>query len=176
MSQSTYEDIFGTDNSQPQGGDNLPGPAQLREAYEKMKAERDELRQQRERDVAKAKADAVDQFVKDKNLPSEAKALIGDQDPANWYEQYTKIFGAPAEAATPPAEEAKSETTAPVGDSALSAEQQAEIAAVAQTEALPFEANNLAARDAYLDDATSLPDLEERLRKAGLLIESHGQR
>jgi hypothetical protein len=114
--------------------------------------------------------------LKDKNLPDEAKVLIGDTDPQKWFDDYTKVFSLPAKTEEQEPEAPGTESTAPSGDSALSAEQQANIAAVTGVEALPFDVNSIADRDAYLDQATSLEDFEERLAKVNLLDTTHGTR
>lgn len=165
MSQSEYQDIFG---QEPEGTSEPQGPAELRAAYDKMKAEATKLREQLSARDALERSRRVDQFLQEKNLPTEAKSLIGDADPEEWYTQYSKVFGTKPEPeeAEP---EAEPETTAPTGTSALTDEQQAAIAAVTGTEALPFAADDIASRDAYLDAATSLQDFEERLARVNLL-------
>jgi hypothetical protein len=173
MSQSSYEDVLGDETHEEQ---TPQGPQQLRDALAKVKAENELLRKQAAARDADLRSQSVDQFLKDKNLPDEAKVLIGDTDPQKWYDDYTKVFGDMLKPEEQEPEAPGTETTAPSGTSALSAEQQANIAAVTGVEALPFDVNNVADRDAYLDSATSLQDFEERLAKVGLLSQEHGTR
>jgi len=166
MGDTQYEDVLG---DEPKAADQKQQtPADLRDALAKAN-KRAEAAEKRlvDRDVAD-RAATVTTFLKDKELPDEAKDLIGDQDPEEWYGTYSKLFGAKESDAASTA--AAPETTAPVGASTLNAEQQAQIAAVAGVEALPFTPGNLEARDAYLDAATSEEDLLKRLAETDLLV------
>jgi hypothetical protein len=166
MSATTYEDNFGSEAGQEESG----GPKALREAFDKQKAENEALRKQlADRDAADRETQ-VDTFLKDKGLSDEARVLIGDQDPQKWYDDYTKVFGVPASKPDESSTAASTVVAAPGGPaSTLTADEQQRIAAVTGVEALPFDPNNLEAREAYLDGATSSDDLLKRLDKVGLV-------
>lgn len=162
MSDTSYDDVLG---GETEAAARPQGPADLRAALEKANAEKAELRRQlAERDAADRTA-RVEAFLKAKGLPDSAKAEIGDRDPEDWYKAHVAIFGP----AAPETEPAGTETTAPVGASALSTDQQEQIAAVTGVQALPFDPKNLASRDAYLDAATSEDDYLKRAAEVGLL-------
>lgn len=95
-----------TEDTQAEG----QAPKQLREAYEREKAKREQLDQELAELKAARRQSEVKDFVKEKGLPDKAVSLIGDRDPKEWYEEFGDLFGTAAEEKTegkqpPPPEE-----------------------------------------------------------------------
>jgi hypothetical protein len=153
MSETQHEDLF-DDEGNPVDAANPPTPAKLREALSKRKAENDELRKQNVELLAFKRDTGVKQFVKDKKLPEKAIGLIGDKDPEKWYEEFGELF-TPAGNEGSAGQEAESTTTAPVGQGALTPEEQAAIAAVGSVQAGSFTPGSDAETTSKLDSLES---------------------
>jgi hypothetical protein len=153
MSGNQHEDLF-DDDGNPVDAANPPTPAKLREALDKRKAEVAELRKQVDELREFKRGTAVKQFVADKKLPEKAIGLIGDKDPEKWYEEFGELF-TPAAAESAAGQEAESTTTEPVGQGALTPEEQAAIAAVGSVQAGSFSPGSDAETASKLDSLES---------------------
>lgn len=68
-------------------------PKELREYAQRMKAKAEEQEQKAQEYQNALRDRELQEFLSEKGLPDEAKDLIGDQKPEEWYEKYGKLFG-----------------------------------------------------------------------------------
>jgi hypothetical protein len=153
MSETQHEDLF-NDGSQTPAGTPQGGPAQLRDAYEKAQARIADQQKQIDELQGFRRNTVVKDFVKDKGLPEKAIGLIGDKDPDEWYKEFGELF-TPAGNESPAEQEAETTTTTPVGQGALTPEEQAAIAAVGSVQAGTFQPGSTAEVDSKLDSLES---------------------
>ena len=169
MSDNQHEDLFNDGSQAPAG--QPQGPAQLREALEKANAKLAE----RDKTIAELQGfqrqTVVKEFVKDKGLPEKAIGLIGDRDPDEWYKEFGELFTPAAQNESGAGDQGAETTSAPVGQGALSPEEQAAIDAVNGVQAGSFSPGSQAEVDSKLDalesTAKSTDEFYAGLREMG---------
>lgn len=165
-----FDDVFdGENNAKPDDGNDSQGPAKLREAYERQKAKAAELEKQIAEMQAERRQSTVKQFIAEKGLDEKVADLIGDKDPAEWFESYGALFGAAKPAEAPAPEDSVPQT--PTGTAALTPEQLAAIQAVNSVQPGAFNPSGDGELASKADSiiSASIENEEEMLRQLAQL-------
>lgn len=162
-----YDDLFDNDadDATPQG-EQPEGPKALRDAYKKLKAEKEKAEEELNKLRTAAKQSEVEQALSAAGLPKEAaKFAAGAEDINAWIEENRGLF---AGAGTPQVQP-ESTPTPPV----VSAEDVEALKGVQSVQPGEFVPGSQDEIQAKLDAAQSPEEFKQTLKELGLLI-GHG--
>lgn len=183
MSDDPYNDptIDDTDGNEPDG------PPALREAYKAQKAENAELKERLDRIEQAGRDEKINKVVEATGLPpDEAKEMIGDADPDEWYSKFGKYIGGGTTSTDTSGDGSGGDDTTTAGGGTTQAGSGApaglteeQKAALAQTTAVEPGTSrvNTSGRPDFdsLDGATSQDEAYDQLRKMNLLAPNRSQ-
>lgn len=138
-----FDELFNDDEGQeqePQDGATLP--KEFRDYAKRLKTQNKELQDKVAAFETAQRESKLDSFIKEKGLPEKAKALIGDNDPEQWYSEYGDVFATEK----PPEDDGK-----PRGETALPEQEKQEIQGVTNVQPGTFQPGGDAEMNSKLD-------------------------